>query len=105
MSALGRRNVRIVDYANFIQTDAPINPGNSGGALIDAQGRVVGINTAIQGGGGFMSVGNIGIGFAIPVNMALDIVERLFEGDGKVRGTLDGVSAFRVSVVSDDGVW
>jgi len=90
VSALGRRDFGIVDYANFIQTDAPINPGNSGGALIDAQGRVVGINTAIQGGGGMgMTVGNIGIGFAIPINMALNIVERLFDGDGKVaRGFL-----------------
>lgn len=90
VSALGRRDFNIVDYANFIQTDAPINPGNSGGALIDAQGRVVGINTAIQGGGGLgMAMGNIGIGFAIPVNMALDIVKRIFEGDGKVsRGFL-----------------
>ena len=95
VSALGRRDFRIIDYANFIQTDAPINPGNSGGALIDAGGRVIGINTAIQGGGGGggigMSGGNIGIGFAIPVNMALNIVERLFEGGGKVERGFLGV--------------
>ncbi len=92
VSALGRRDFRIVDYANFIQTDAPINQGNSGGALIDAGGRVIGINTAIQGGGGMgMTVGNIGIGFAIPINMSLNIVERLFEGGGKVERGFLGV--------------
>ncbi|MFV1994462.1 MAG: Do family serine endopeptidase [Verrucomicrobiales bacterium] len=92
VSALGRRDLNIVDYADFIQTDAPINPGNSGGAIIDAQGRIVGINTAIQGGGGMgMSVGNVGIGFAIPINMILDIVERLFQGDGKVERGFLGV--------------
>lgn len=94
VSALGRTESdafggRDRFYANFIQTDAPINPGNSGGALIDAKGRLVGINTAIQSGGMGMVQGNIGIGFAIPVNMSLNIVERLLEGDGKVeRGYL-----------------
>ncbi len=91
ISALGRNEPGIVDRANFIQTDAPINPGNSGGALIDAQGRVIGINTAIQGSGSGFSAGNIGIGFAIPVNMTLNIVERLLDGGGTVQRGLLGV--------------
>ncbi len=87
VSALGRSNLNITGggYENFIQTDAPINQGNSGGALIDAQGRLVGINTAIQSGFGG---GNIGIGFAIPVNMALDIVEELLDQGRVSRGFL-----------------
>ena len=91
VSALGRSSsdVSILEYANLIQTDAAINRGNSGGALVDAQGRLVGINTAIQGG---MNGGNVGIGFAIPSNMALDIVNRLLEGGGKVRRGFLGVS-------------
>ncbi len=91
ISALGRSSseVSIVDYADFIQTDAAINRGNSGGALVDAKGRLIGINTAIQGGVGG---GNVGIGFAIPANMALDIVERLLDGGGVVRRGFLGVS-------------
>lgn len=75
VSALKRANLNITEggYESFIQTDASINPGNSGGPLIDHQGRVVGINTAIFGRAG----GNIGIGFAIPINMAVDILDRL----------------------------
>ncbi|MCF7884880.1 MAG: Do family serine endopeptidase [Candidatus Marinimicrobia bacterium] len=65
-------------YASFIQTDAAINPGNSGGALVNIQGELVGINTAIATGGGF-SQGNIGIGFAIPVNLAKSVMEDLIE--------------------------
>ena len=65
VSAVGRSGMGIVDYENFIQTDASINPGNSGGALIDAQGRLIGINTAILSRSG----GNQGIGFAIPANI------------------------------------
>lgn len=91
VSALNRDNMNIVrrqggfaGYENFIQTDASINPGNSGGALIDHQGRVVGINTAI-----FSRVGgNIGIGFAIPINMAVDIVDRLQDKGTVERGYL-----------------
>ena len=66
-------------YEDFIQTDAAINPGNSGGALVDATGRLVGINSAILGGSG----GNVGIGFAIPSNLMRQIVARLAE-EGKV---------------------
>ncbi|HTI70595.1 MAG TPA: DegQ family serine endoprotease [Candidatus Limnocylindria bacterium] len=73
-----------LDYEDFIQTDAAINPGNSGGALVDAEGRLIGINTAILSRTG----GNQGIGFAIPVNLAKGIMEQLVE-DGKVtRGYL-----------------
>lgn len=71
-------------YENFIQTDAAINLGNSGGALTDARGRLVGINTAIVSGSG----GNIGIGFAIPVNMALDVAQKLITFGEVSRGML-----------------
>ena len=84
VSAKGRGNVGIVDYENFIQTDAAVNPGNSGGPLVDLNGRVIGINTAIASRSG----GNNGIAFAIPVNMAKNIVQQL-RGSGKVvRGFL-----------------
>lgn len=88
ISAVGRSELNIVQdgYENFIQTDAAINRGNSGGALVDANGRLIGIPTAIQSG---LSGGNIGIGFAIPSNMALNIVQRLLDGGGIVkRGAL-----------------
>lgn len=86
VSALKRANLNITEggYESFIQTDASINPGNSGGPLIDHQGRVVGINTAIFGRAG----GNIGIGFAIPVNMAVDILDRLMTKGEVERGYL-----------------
>ncbi len=73
ISALGRSGLGIEGYEDFIQTDASINPGNSGGPLVDLQGRVVGINTAILAPGG----GNIGIGFAVPINMARQIMDQL----------------------------
>ena len=90
VSGLGRNSLDITrgGYENFIQTDASINQGNSGGALIDANGRLVGINTAIQSG---LAGGNIGIGFAIPSNMALNIVQRLLDGGGNVRRGFLGV--------------
>ena len=69
---------------DFIQTDAAINPGNSGGALVDAEGRLVGINTAIISPSG----GNNGIGFAVPVNMARTVLERLINGGKVTRGYL-----------------
>ncbi|MGH8564091.1 MAG: DegQ family serine endoprotease [Gammaproteobacteria bacterium] len=80
VSALGRSGLGIEGYEDFIQTDAAINPGNSGGALVDLKGRLVGINTAIFSSSG----GNIGIGFAIPINMARQVMEQLVE-HGKVR--------------------
>lgn len=82
ISALGRGNVGIADYEDFIQTDAAINPGNSGGALVSMQGKLIGINTAIFSRTG----GSEGIGFAIPSSIALDIVESLTKTGKVVRG-------------------
>ncbi len=82
VSALGRSGLGIEGYENFIQTDASINPGNSGGALIDQQGKLVGINTAILSRSG----GNIGIGFAIPINMARQIADQIIEHGEVKRG-------------------
>ena len=87
MSALGRDSFGILgagSYENFIQTDAAVNQGNSGGALIDAAGRLVGINTAIVSRTG----GSIGIGFAIPSDMALNVVTNLIESGEVQRGLL-----------------
>ncbi len=84
VSAKGRSNVGIVDYEDFIQTDAAINPGNSGGPLVNLRGEVVGINTAIfTKSGGYM-----GVGFSIPVNMARSVLESLIENGHVVRGYL-----------------
>jgi serine protease Do len=84
VSALGRGGFGINNYENFIQTDAAINPGNSGGPLVDAEGRLVGINTWIISRSG----GSQGLGFAVPINMARYAMERLIS-DGKVaRGFL-----------------
>jgi serine protease Do len=82
ISARGRSNVNIVDYADFIQTDAAINPGNSGGPLINLEGKVVGLNTAIYSRSG----GYMGIGFAIPVNMVKYIVDQLRDHGSIERG-------------------
>jgi len=79
VSALGRNQLGINTFENFIQTDAAINPGNSGGALVDAQGRLIGINTAIYSRSG----GSMGIGFAIPVSIARSVMEAILR-DGKV---------------------
>ncbi|WP_246481037.1 Do family serine endopeptidase [Motiliproteus sediminis] len=87
VSALGRTGLGIENYEDFIQTDASINPGNSGGALINLQGQLVGINTAILAPNG----GNSGIGFAIPANMAKAISDHLAAKGDASRGTL-GVS-------------
>ncbi len=87
ISATGRSSVGIVEYENFIQTDAPINPGNSGGALINSAGYLIGINSAIISKGG----GNVGIGFAIPTNMVERIVKVLIN-DGKFIRAYLGVS-------------
>jgi Do/DeqQ family serine protease len=87
VSALGRSGLGIESYEDFIQTDASINLGNSGGALVNLRGELVGINTAIFGAGGGNS-GNIGIGFAIPINMAHDIMQQLIEHGEVKRGRL-----------------
>jgi Do/DeqQ family serine protease len=79
VSALGRNQLGINTFENFIQTDAAINPGNSGGALVDANGNLVGINTAIYSRSG----GSLGIGFAIPVSTARQVMEGLIR-DGQV---------------------
>ncbi len=83
ISALGRSGLGIESYEDFIQTDASINPGNSGGALINMKGELVGINTAILGPNA-----NIGIGFAIPVNMAMNVTGQLIEHGEVRRGRL-----------------
>lgn len=88
VSALGRTNLGIENFENFIQTDTPINPGNSGGALINMQGQLVGINTAIFS----PNRGSIGIGFAIPANMAKSIVQQLLQFGDVKRGLL-GIGA------------
>jgi serine protease Do len=82
VSAVGRGDVGIAEYEDFIQTDAAINPGNSGGPLVDLSGRVVGINTAIASGGG----GNVGVGFAIPIGMASQVMRQLLDHGKVVRG-------------------
>jgi serine protease DegQ len=84
VSALGRSGVNIESYEDFIQTDASINPGNSGGALVDLDGQLLGVNTAILSGTG----GNIGIGFAIPSNMVREVVEQLLEHGNVQRGRI-----------------
>lgn len=82
ISAVGRANVGIVDYEDFIQTDAAINPGNSGGALVNLKGELIGINTAIfSQSGGYM-----GIGFAVPSNMAKSVMQSLIKHGKVVRG-------------------
>ena len=83
VSALGRSGLNIEEYENFIQTDASINPGNSGGALVNLRGELIGINTAIIG-----RSGNVGIGFAIPVNMVNGLVTQLVEYGEVKRGQL-----------------
>jgi Do/DeqQ family serine protease len=84
VSALGRTGLGIEGYEDFIQTDASINPGNSGGPLVDLQGRVIGINTAILAPSG----GNIGIGFAVPINIARQVMDQLISGGEIKRGRI-----------------
>lgn len=88
VSALGRSHLGINTYENFIQTDASINPGNSGGALIDAEGNLVGINSAIYSRSG----GSMGIGFAIPANLARQVMEQIISHGSVVRGWM-GIEA------------
>jgi serine protease Do len=84
VSATGRNNIGITQYEDFIQTDAAINPGNSGGALINSRGELVGINTAIfSQSGGYM-----GIGFAVPSNLARRVVDDLKQYGEVRRGSL-----------------
>ena len=82
VSALGRSHLGINTFENFIQTDAAINPGNSGGALVDANGHLVGINTAIYSQSG----GSMGIGFAIPVSLAKNVMEQIVKTGSVTRG-------------------
>jgi Do/DeqQ family serine protease len=82
VSALGRNQLGINTFENFIQTDAAINPGNSGGALVDVNGNLIGINTAIYSRSG----GNMGIGFAIPVSTARQVLEGIVRNGQVVRG-------------------
>lgn len=84
VSALGRSGLRGLGYQNFIQTDASINPGNSGGALVNLRGELVGINTAIFSPSG----GNVGIGFAIPANLARNVMNQLLAFGEVQRGNL-----------------
>ncbi|MEM5344439.1 Do family serine endopeptidase [Paraburkholderia azotifigens] len=82
VSALGRNHLGINTFENFIQTDAPINPGNSGGALVDVNGNLLGINTAIYSRSG----GSLGIGFAIPVSTARSVLESIITTGTVTRG-------------------
>jgi serine protease Do/serine protease DegQ len=85
VSALGRTSLGIVEgYEDFIQTDASINPGNSGGALVNLQGELIGINTAIVGPSG----GNVGIGFAIPINLVHQVMQQIIQYGDIKRGQL-----------------
>ncbi|HEY6084137.1 MAG TPA: Do family serine endopeptidase [Nitrospira sp.] len=84
VSAVGRADVGVADFEDFIQTDAPINPGNSGGALVNINGELIGINTAIASPTG----GSVGVGFAIPSNMARAAMQSLIKTGRVVRGFL-----------------
>ena len=88
VSALGRNHLGINTYENFIQTDASINPGNSGGALIDADGNLVGVNSAIYSRNG----GSMGIGFAIPASIARQVMEQIAVSGSVTRGWI-GIEA------------
>ncbi|MEP7155860.1 MAG: trypsin-like peptidase domain-containing protein [Betaproteobacteria bacterium] len=82
ISALGRNRLGINRYENFIQTDAAINPGNSGGALVDVNGNLIGVNSVIYSRTG----GSLGIGFAIPISMAKDVMEQIIAEGSVTRG-------------------
>ncbi len=88
ISALGRNHLGINTFENFIQTDASINPGNSGGALINTQGNLVGINSAIYSRNG----GSMGIGFAIPANLAQQVMKQIISDGSVTRGWI-GIEA------------
>jgi serine protease DegQ len=93
VSALGRSHLGINTFENFIQTDAAINPGNSGGALIDSQGNLIGINTAIYSQSG----GSLGIGFAIPISTARGVMEQIIQNGTVTRGWI-GVEAQEITL-------
>ena len=97
ISATGRNQLGLNTYEDFIQTDAAINPGNSGGALINAFGQLVGINTAIYG-----VDSSLGIGFAIPVNLAKDVMTQIIENGQVVRGWL-GVTVDDPTILNTQG--
>lgn len=99
VSALGRGNLQLVNYGDFIQTDAAINPGNSGGALINERGELIGINTAIYTRSG----GYQGIGFAIPIKMAYAVMESIVQEGRVVRGWL-GVLPADVDPILAEGL-
>jgi len=84
VSAKGRSGIGLADYEDFIQTDAAINPGNSGGPLLNIEGKVIGINSAIYSASG----GNLGIGFAVPINMASAIYRQILQTGTVIRGYL-----------------
>ena len=92
VSALGRSHLGINTFENFIQTDAAINPGNSGGALVDSQGNLIGINTAIYSRSG----GSLGIGFAIPISIARSVMEQIIQTGTVTRGWI-GVEAQEIT--------
>ncbi len=96
ISATERNDVHINNYESFLQTDAAINPGNSGGPLVDMAGKVVGINSAIVTGSS--SRGNDGIGFAIPIDLATDVADKLIK-DGKVQRARIGIALGELSPV------
>ena len=99
VSALGRSQLGINTFENFIQTDAAINPGNSGGALVDAEGNLVGINTAIFSRSG----GSLGIGFAIPVTTARQVMDALLK-DGQVARGWIGVQTRELTADMAEGL-
>jgi serine protease Do len=84
ISATGRHGVGITDYESFLQTDAAINPGNSGGPLVNMRGQIIGLNTAIASRSG----GYMGVGFAVPINLARDVMKRIIETGHVTRGWL-----------------
>lgn len=92
ISALGRSHLGINTFENFIQTDASINPGNSGGALIDTEGNLVGINSAIYSQSG----GSMGIGFAIPASLAQEVMDQIIRDGSVTRGWM-GIEAQDIS--------
>jgi len=110
VSAIGRTNIGVAPYEDFIQTDAAINPGNSGGALINARGELIGINTAIysQNNGGYQ-----GVGFAVPSNLARRVMNDLIKYGSVRRGSIGGLEvmtmnaqiAEQLGITTDRGVY